>query len=119
MLQTRVKMVHVPYKGTNPVLNDILADHVDLTFIQYSAFLELYRAGKVRILAIANPTRVAALNEVPTLTELGFPELKPRMPWYGYSLGAWTPEDEAEAEVALRGDHFVTGERAKNHRVKP
>jgi tripartite-type tricarboxylate transporter receptor subunit TctC len=75
MLQTGVKMVHVPYKGTNPVLNDILADHVDLTFIQYSAFLELYRAGKVRILAIANPTRVAALNEVPTLTELGFPEL--------------------------------------------
>ncbi|HEY6363704.1 MAG TPA: hypothetical protein VI585_02815 [Candidatus Binatia bacterium] len=47
-----------------------------------------------------------------------FPELKPRMPWYGYSLGAWTPEDEAEAEVALRGDHFATGEKAKNHRVK-
>jgi len=51
--------------------------------------------------------------------ELGFPELKPRMPWFGYSLGAWTPEDEAEAETALRGDHFVTGEKAKNHRVKP
>ena len=53
--------------------------------------------------------------------ELGFPELKPRMPWYGYSLGAWTQEDEAEAEVALRGDHFVTGEKAKiaasNHRI--
>jgi len=45
--------------------------------------------------------------------ELGVPELKPRMPWYGYSLGAWTAEDEAEAEIALRGDHFVTGEKAK------
>jgi tripartite-type tricarboxylate transporter receptor subunit TctC len=75
MLQTGVKMVHVPYKGTNPVLNDILADQVDLTFIQYSAFLELYRAGRVQILAIANPKRVAALSDVPTLTELGFPEL--------------------------------------------
>jgi len=41
------------------------------------------------------------------------------MPWFGYSLGAWTPEDEAEAEVALRGDHFVTGEKAKSHRIKP
>jgi hypothetical protein len=51
--------------------------------------------------------------------ELGFPELKLRMPWYGYSLGAWTPEDEEEAEIALRGDHFVTGEKAKNNRVKP
>jgi len=49
--------------------------------------------------------------------ELGFPELKPRMPWFGYSLGAWTPEDEAD--TALRGDHFVTGEKAKNHRVNP
>jgi tripartite-type tricarboxylate transporter receptor subunit TctC len=75
MLQTGVKMVHVPYKGTNPVLNDILAGQVDLTFIQYSAFLELYKAGRVQILAIANPKRVAALSEVPTLTELGFAEL--------------------------------------------
>jgi hypothetical protein len=39
------------------------------------------------------------------------------MPWFGYSLGAWTPEDEAE--IALRSDHFVTGEKARNHRVKP
>src|SRR5262249_60322766 len=75
MLQTGVKMVHLPYKGTNPVLNDILADQVDLTFIQYSAFLELYRAGRVQILAIANAKRVAALSDVPTLTELGFPGL--------------------------------------------
>jgi tripartite-type tricarboxylate transporter receptor subunit TctC len=75
LFMTGVTMVHVPYKGTNPVLNDILADQVDLTFIQYSAFLELYKAGRVQILAIANPKRVAALSEVPTFTELGFSEL--------------------------------------------
>jgi 4-hydroxy-3-polyprenylbenzoate decarboxylase len=51
--------------------------------------------------------------------EFGFPELKPRMPWYGYSLGAWTKEDEEEAELAVRGEHFVTGEKAKARRVKP
>jgi 4-hydroxy-3-polyprenylbenzoate decarboxylase len=50
--------------------------------------------------------------------ELGFPELKPRMPWYGYSLGAWTQEDEEEAELAVRGEHFATGEKAKAHRTK-
>jgi len=50
--------------------------------------------------------------------ELGLPALKPRMPWYGYSLGAWTREDEEEAELALRGEHFVTGEKAKGRRVK-
>src|ERR1044071_8071857 len=50
--------------------------------------------------------------------ELGFPELKPRMPWYGYSLGAWTQEDEEEAELAVRGEHFATGEKAKARRTK-
>ncbi|MBI4522986.1 MAG: UbiD family decarboxylase [Deltaproteobacteria bacterium] len=51
--------------------------------------------------------------------ELGLPKLKPRMPWYGYSLGAWTTQDEEEAELALKGEHFVTGEKAASHRVKP
>jgi len=51
--------------------------------------------------------------------ELELPPLKPRMPWYGYSLGAWEAEDEEEAELALRGEHFVTGEKAKSRRVKP
>ena len=50
--------------------------------------------------------------------ELGFPELTPRMPWYGYSLGAWTAEDEEEAELAVRGQYFATGEKAKKCRTK-
>jgi 4-hydroxy-3-polyprenylbenzoate decarboxylase len=51
--------------------------------------------------------------------ELGLPELKPRMPWYGYALGAWTEQDEAEAELALQGDHFITGEKARSQRTAP
>jgi UbiD family decarboxylase len=50
--------------------------------------------------------------------ELEFPELTPRMPWYGYSLGAWTAEDEEEAELAVRGQYFATGEKAKKRRTK-
>lgn len=50
--------------------------------------------------------------------ELNLPELKPMMPWYGYSLGAWTKEDEEEAELAVKGDHFLTGEKQKRGRVK-
>lgn len=74
-LSSGVSMVHVPYKGTSPVLNDIIADHVDLTFIQYSAFLDLHKAGRVKILAIAAPSRIAALPDVPTMAEMGFPEI--------------------------------------------
>ena len=50
--------------------------------------------------------------------EIGLPELTPRKPWFGYSLGAWTAEDEEEATMAVRGEYFVTGENAKKRRVK-
>ena len=73
MLTVGTKMTHVPYKGTAPVLNDLIAGHVDATFIQYSAFYEMHKAGKVRILAIADTKRVAPLPDVPTIAELGFP----------------------------------------------
>jgi 4-hydroxy-3-polyprenylbenzoate decarboxylase len=51
--------------------------------------------------------------------ELGLPTLKERMPWHGYSLGAWTREDEQEAELAVKGEHFVTGKKQAGRRQKP
>lgn len=73
MLRSGTKMTHVPYKGTTPVLNDIIASHVDVTFIQYSAFYEFYKAGRAKILAVAADKRVAVLPEVPTMEEVGYP----------------------------------------------
>ena len=50
--------------------------------------------------------------------ELELPPLKPRMPWYGYSLGAWTEEDDEEAKLAVKGDYFKIGEKQTTHRKK-
>ena len=50
--------------------------------------------------------------------ELELPPLKPRTPWYGYSLGAWTKEDEDEAELAVKGDYFETGKKQTGQRKK-
>ena len=50
--------------------------------------------------------------------ELELPPLKPRMPWYGYSLGAWTKEDEEEADLAVKGDYFETGKKQTGQRKK-
>jgi tripartite-type tricarboxylate transporter receptor subunit TctC len=75
MALTGIKMTHVPYKGTAPVLSDLIAGHVDLTFIQYSAFYELHQAGRVLILATASEKRIAALPDIPTMGELGLPEI--------------------------------------------
>ncbi len=75
MLESGTKMTHVPYKGTGPVLNDLIAGHVDATFIQYSAFYDLHKAGRARILAIASDKRVEPLPDVPTMAELGHPAI--------------------------------------------
>jgi tripartite-type tricarboxylate transporter receptor subunit TctC len=75
MALTGTKMTHVPYKGTAPVLTDLIAGHVDLTFIQYSAFYELHKTGRVRILATASEKRLDTLPDVPTMGELGLPEI--------------------------------------------
>jgi tripartite-type tricarboxylate transporter receptor subunit TctC len=72
---TGTRMTHVPYKGTSPVLNDLIAGHVDLTFIQYSAFFDLHKAGRVKILAVAAKDRIEALPDIPTFAELGYPDL--------------------------------------------
>jgi len=50
--------------------------------------------------------------------ELGLPEIRPQSPWYGYSLGQWDEELEEEAALALRGDHYITGEKLKQRRQK-
>lgn len=49
--------------------------------------------------------------------EEGLPELSPREPWYGYSLGYWTKEEEEEAELALKGEHYQTGEKIARNRT--
>jgi UbiD family decarboxylase len=50
--------------------------------------------------------------------EEGLPDLKPKSPWYGYSLGQWTEENEREAELALEGKHYQTGEKLARERIK-
>ncbi len=70
---TGIKLVHVPYRGTAPALNDIIAGHVDLIFMELSSALKLHQAGKARILAVATEKRLGSLPDVPTLAEVGVP----------------------------------------------
>src|SRR5271156_1364556 len=68
---TQTKLVHVPYKGTAPALNDLLAGNVDLMFNELAPSIELYKAGKARILAVTTAHRVPSLPDIPTLDEAG------------------------------------------------
>lgn len=70
---TGTRMVHVPYKGTAPALNDLMGGQVDVFFDNISSSLAPHQAGRVRILAVAGNAREKALPDVPTLQESGLP----------------------------------------------
>jgi tripartite-type tricarboxylate transporter receptor subunit TctC len=67
---TGTKLVHVPYKGTAPALNDLIAGHVDMIFMELASAIRLHEAGKARILAVATEKRIANLPDIPTLGEV-------------------------------------------------
>jgi tripartite-type tricarboxylate transporter receptor subunit TctC len=68
---TGTKLVHVPYKGTAPALNDLIASHVDMIFMELAAAKKLHDGGKARILAVATAKRLPALPNIPTMQEVG------------------------------------------------
>lgn len=68
---TGTKLVHVPYKGTAPALNDLIASHVDMIFMELAAAKKLHDGGKARILAVATARRLPALPNIPTMQEAG------------------------------------------------
>jgi tripartite-type tricarboxylate transporter receptor subunit TctC len=66
-----IKLEHVPYKGTGPALNDIIASHVDMIFMEVASAIKLHQSSNARILAVAADKRIATLPDVPTLSEAG------------------------------------------------
>lgn len=70
-LATGVRLLHVPYRGTAPAINDLIGGHVDAFFNELATSLEMQKAGRVRILAVTTPKRVSELPNVPTMQEAG------------------------------------------------
>ena len=85
-----VDIVHVPYRGAAPAIQDLVAGHVSMMFDVVPLARAQIIAGKVRGLAVASPERVPALPDVPTMAEAGFPELEGG-PWFGLAAPAGTP----------------------------
>jgi len=73
MTLTGVKMTHVPYRGTGPALNDSVAGHVDLIFMELSSAFKLHDSGKARVLAVATDKRLDMFKDTPTMIEVGVP----------------------------------------------
>lgn len=70
-----VAMTHVPYRGSQPGLQDLMAGHVQFMFDGTANTLPLIKAGKIKAFAISGPKRIGALPDLPTFAEQGFPTL--------------------------------------------
>lgn len=88
---TGAQMVHVPYRGTTPALQDIMANTVDLFFDNLGSSLSLHQAGKLRILGVCGPERAASLPDVPTVQEAGVPDFT-SVTWFALMAPKGTPE---------------------------
>ena len=88
--QAGVQLMHVPYKGGPPALNDLLGGQVPMMFNNLPAIVPLVKSGKLRAIAIATPKRSPLLPEVPTMDEAGLKGLVSTV-WNGVFVRAGTP----------------------------
>jgi tripartite-type tricarboxylate transporter receptor subunit TctC len=97
-----VKLVHVPYKGAAPALNDLIGGRLQLSFDNIPPALPHIRAGRLRALAVTSGERQADLPELPTIAEAGLPGFEVSA-WFGFLVPAATPAaavKRLEAETA-------------------
>jgi len=85
-----IDIVHVPYKGGAPSINDLVAGNVQMTFEGTSVLLPLIQAGRLRALAVTRPKRIPQLPDVPTMVESGFANFVSTS-WTGLLAPARTP----------------------------
>jgi tripartite-type tricarboxylate transporter receptor subunit TctC len=87
-----IEAVHVPYRGSSPMLADLASGQVQFAFDSVGSSLPLIQAGKIKPLAVTSPQRSPALGAVPTTAEAGFPAVA-SVAWIGVFLPAKTPNE--------------------------
>ena len=88
----KVKMVHVPYRGTGPAIIGLMSGEASVMFIPTTNGVPLVRAGRLRALAVTSRERLPALNDLPTVAEAGLKGYESSQ-WYGLLAPAGTPAD--------------------------
>ena len=90
--QAGIDIVHVPYKGGGPALNDVLGGQVQLIFETLTIVLPHVKAGKLKAFAVTGSTRHPLIPEIPTVAESGFPGFESTV-WFGLVAPAGTPRE--------------------------
>jgi tripartite-type tricarboxylate transporter receptor subunit TctC len=91
-LQTGTSLLHIPYRGTAPAINDLIGGQIQVLFTGAPAVLSQIRNGQLRALAVSSPQRLPALPDLPTVAEAGYKDFEADQ-WYGVVAPAGTPRD--------------------------
>jgi tripartite-type tricarboxylate transporter receptor subunit TctC len=86
----KIDLVHVPYKGAAPAVNDLLGQQVQMAFFDLPVLLPQVRAGKLKAIVVGSRARAPSLKDVPTTAELGYPQVQAEN-WYGMVAPIATP----------------------------
>jgi tripartite-type tricarboxylate transporter receptor subunit TctC len=105
-LSIKVPLTHVPYKGTGPMLQDLLGGRTDMSAAGVPPLIQHVRSGKLRAIATGNPQRLPAMPDVPTVAEQGYPGYETSQ-WYGLIGPAAMPPEVVRklAEEAAKAVH--------------
>jgi tripartite-type tricarboxylate transporter receptor subunit TctC len=112
-MQTGTSLVHIPYRGTAPAVNDLIAGQIQFMFTGAPAVMTHVKSGALRALAVSSPKRMDALPELPTVSEaLGIRNFEADQ-WYGVVAPAGTPREivvklNAAINAALSSDALKT-----------
>jgi tripartite-type tricarboxylate transporter receptor subunit TctC len=117
-LVTGIDVAHVPYRGTGPQLQDLLAGRLESSSAGLPALIAHIKSGKLRAIAVGTAQRIPALPDVPTVAEMGYPEFETSQ-WYGAHVPAGTPRDlvlrlNGEINRALKSRNIGTRFAADN-----
>jgi tripartite-type tricarboxylate transporter receptor subunit TctC len=107
--RTGTTLTHVPYRGTTQSVNDVIAGHLDLLFMQLDAVREHYQAGKIKMLAVTVDRRLPALPEIPTMAEAGVPDFRSDT-WNAIAAPPKTPKPIIDKLNAAMNEVFALPE---------
>ncbi|MES2954753.1 MAG: tripartite tricarboxylate transporter substrate binding protein, partial [Pseudomonadota bacterium] len=111
-LQTGTSLLHIPYRGTAPAVNDLIGGQIQLLFTGAPAVLNQIKNGQLRALAVSSPQRLPALPDVPTVAEAGYKDFEADQ-WYGVVAPAGTSREvvaklNAQINLALNSAELKT-----------
>lgn len=106
-MQSNISLLHIPYRGTAPAVNDLMGGQIQVLFTGAPAVMSHVKNGTLRALAVSSPKRLAALPDLPTVAESGYKNFEADQ-WYGVVAPAGTPRDivtklNQQINLALNG----------------